>query len=240
MSNLRRMCLIVLMLSLSSGTVMGGFSQEAGADEREFRHREFTDSRYHHDRSYPARGQYIDVLPRGRRLVVFGRDRYFFFDGVWYRPVGRRFLIVAPPIGLAISFLPPYHTTIMIGRVPYYYANEVYYMAGPGGYVVVSPPTGDVIPVPPPSALSPQGPPPVPPAGGQTSGIQLFIYPRQGQNEKKQADDRFDCHRWAVGQAGYDPTKPAVGMPEAQTLPKYSDYKRAMSACLEGRGYTVK
>ena len=72
-------------------------------------------------------------------MVVFGKARYYFFDGVWYLPKGRRFLIVAPPIGLAISFLPPYYTTIMVGGVPYYYANEVYYTAGPGGYVVVAP-----------------------------------------------------------------------------------------------------
>ena len=222
------------------GIILTGLCQVAGAAEREFRHREFMDSRYHHDHSYPARGGYVNVLPSGHRMVVFGRARYYFFDGVWYRSMGGRFLIVAPPIGLAVTFLPPYYTTIMVGGVPYYYANEVYYTAAPGGYVVVAPPMGDVIPVPPPLAVSPQAPPPVPPAGGQTSGEQLFIYPRQGQNEKKQADDRYECHRWAVGQTGYDPTKPPVNMPEGQTLQKYADYKRAMGACLDARGYSVK
>ena len=245
MLTFRRMCLIFLMISLSSGTVMVGFCQEAGAKEREVRQGEFMDSRHEHNRSYPARGQYIDALPSGHRMVIFGKARYYFFDGVWYLPKGRRFLIVAPPIGLAISFLPPYYTTIMVGGVPYYYANEVYYTAGPGGYVVVEPPTGEVGPIPPPPAMPSQGPSPVPPAGGQMSGgqmpgEQMFIYPKQGQNEKKQADDRYECHRWAVGQTGYDPTKPVVGMPEAQTLQKYADYKRAMGACLEARGYTVR
>ena len=77
----------------------------------------------------------------------------------------------------------------------------------------------------------------LPTAGGQIPGEQLFIYPRQGQNEKKQADDRYECHRWAVNQTNFDPTKPPESMPESQKLQKHADYKRAMGACLEGRGY---
>ncbi|MGD0279552.1 MAG: hypothetical protein ABSC11_09630, partial [Smithella sp.] len=65
----------------------------------------------------------------------------------------------------------------------------------------------------------------------------LFIYPRNGQNEKQQADDRYQCNNWAVGQSGYDPAKPAVGMSSFQ---KNADYQRAMGACLDARGYSVK
>lgn len=245
MSHLRKMHLTTLVLSLLSVMVMNGFSQEAGADEREFRHRQFMDTRYRHDRYYPARGQYIEVLPPGHRMVISGRARYYFSDGVWYRPMGRRFLVAAPPIGLAVPFLPPYYSTLMIGGVPYYYANEIYYTATPGGYVVVAPPTGEISPLPPSPPPSPQGPPPIPPAGGpmpgsQMSADQLFVYPRQGQNEKKQADDRYECHHWAVNQTGYDPTRPPVNMPEGQLIQRRGDYQRAMSACLEGRGYTVR
>lgn len=223
--------------TLLLGILLAGLCRMADAADRDFRHREFRDSRYHHNRSYPARGQYFHMLPREHRRVIFGRDRYYFFDGAWYRPMGRRFLVVAPPIGLAVSFLPPYYTTIMIGGVPYYYANEVYYTAGPGGYVVVAPPASEPGPGPPP----PQDPPPPgPPSGGQMSGEPLFIYPRQGQDEKKQADDRYECHRWAASQTGYDPTKPPAGLSEAQLIQKRADYQRAMSACLEGRGYTVR
>jgi hypothetical protein len=226
--------------TLLSGIILAGLCQAADAVERDFRHHEFGDTRYHHDRSYPARGQYIDVLPPGHRMVVFGKARYYSFNGGWYRPMGRRFLVVAPPIGLLVPFLPTYYTTITIGGVPYYYANEVYYTAAPGGYEVVVPPTGEAIPVPPSQALSPPGTPPLPTTGDQIPGEQIFIYPRQGQNEKKQADDRYECHRWAVNQTNFDPTKPPGSMPEAQKLQKHADYKRAMGACLEGRGYTVK
>lgn len=241
MSYFRRVGLTIFSLWVLSGIIVVGLVQEAESREREFRERQFIDSRYHHDRSYPARGQYINRLPPGHREVFWGRTKYYFFDGAWYRPTRGRFLIVAPPIGLVVPFLPPYYATVMIGGVPYYYANEVYYTATPGGYVIVAPPEGDVLPIPPPQNPPPQGPPPggqVP--GDQMTGEQMFIYPRQGQNEKKQADDRYECHRWAASQTGYDPTKPPTGMPEAQIIQKRADYQRAMGACLDGRGYTVR
>ena len=54
-----------LMLAVLSGIMLFGFTQAARADERGFRHHEFMDSHYGHNRSYPARGQYIERLPSG-------------------------------------------------------------------------------------------------------------------------------------------------------------------------------
>ena len=68
----------------------------------------------------------------------------------------------------------------------------------------------------------------------------IFIYPRQGQSEELQAKDRYECHRWGVSQTGYDPTQPTSGMPRAQLNQMRADYKRAMSACLDGRGYSMR
>jgi hypothetical protein len=68
----------------------------------------------------------------------------------------------------------------------------------------------------------------------------IFVYPRQGQSEELQAKDRYECHSWAVSQTYYDPTQPASGMPAAQLNQMRADYQRAMGACLDGRGYTVK
>jgi Family of unknown function (DUF6515) len=240
MSKLQRIGLTFLGVMLLWGLEGVGDSYKARAVERDFRPRQFMDSRYHHDRSYPVRGQHFKTLPPGHRSVPFGPNRYYFFNGAWFRPWGGRFLVVAPPFGLVVSFLPPFYTTLIVGGVPYYYADEVYYRDVPGGYMVVAPPRGEISPVPSSPALSPPNAPPDALPEGQTPGERIFIYPRQGQDEKKQADDRYECHRWAVGQAGYDPTQPPVGMPEPQKLQKYADYKRAMGACLEGRGYSVK
>jgi hypothetical protein len=68
----------------------------------------------------------------------------------------------------------------------------------------------------------------------------IFVYPRQGQSEELQAKDRYECHNWAVSQTHYDPTQPASGMPAAQLNQMRADYQRAMGACLDGRGYTMK
>jgi hypothetical protein len=36
----------------------------------------------------------------------------------------------------------------------------------------------------------------------------IFIYPSKGQSQEQQDKDRYECHRWAVQQTGFDPSKP--------------------------------
>ncbi|MBM4333737.1 MAG: hypothetical protein FJ117_21400 [Deltaproteobacteria bacterium] len=216
-----RFLVLGLMLALLSGVILSGWTPAAYADDRGSRHREFRDSRHRHDRYYPARGQVIRELPRHHRVVVHKGTRFYFSGGVWFRPQGPRFAIVVPPVGLFVPFLPPYFTTIWVGGVLYYYANEVYYAHRGDGYVVVEPPNKEVSEAPP-------------------AADQMFIYPRLGQSEQKQADDRYECHLWAKEQTGFDPTQPPGSTPETQNAQKRANYQRAMSACLDGRGYTVK
>jgi len=215
-----------LILALTSGLLLFGLTATAGADRRGPGPgpgpgpREFHDSRYQHDRVYPARGLHVVRLPHDHRVVIHGGTRFYFSAGAWYRLMGPNFVVVAPPVGLIVPFLPPYYTTIWVGGVPYYYANEVYYAHQGTGYVVVQPPKEEASQVPPPAE-------------------KMFIYPRQGQTEQQQATDKYECHRWAVSQTGFDPTQPPSGT-EAQRGEKRADYQRAMGACLDGRGYTVK
>jgi len=181
----------------------------------------YRDSRYQHNRSYPVRGHYVGAVPRGYYPVNHGGVRYRYYGGAWYRPYGSRFVVSAPPFGLIVPFLPLYYTTLWVGGAPYYYANDVYYTQTTDGYMVVEPPKGEVQEAPP-------------------SDEKMFIYPRKGQSEKQQLDDRYECHRWAVDQSHYDPTKPPGSMPESEASKKHADYHRAMGACLDARGYTVK
>jgi hypothetical protein len=62
----------------------------------------------------------------------------------------------------------------------------------------------------------------------------LYVYPAAGQSEQQLADDRYDCHVWAVDATDYDPTLGAGTRSEAQA------YGRAFTACMEGRNYVVK
>ncbi|HSO72704.1 MAG TPA: hypothetical protein VLR91_08660 [Thermodesulfobacteriota bacterium] len=102
---------------------------------------------------------------------------------------------------------------------PDYYPSPPYYDASPEyGY----PPPGE-------------GAQP-PPAEGQ-----LFIYPRQGQNQDQQAKDHYECHNQSVDQTGFDPTlPPPAGTPEAETAQNSANYLRALEACLDARGYTLR
>ena len=223
-SNRNQYFVIGLMLAVLSVIMLFGFTQVASAEGRGSGsgHHEVMDSRHGHNHAYPARGQHFDRLPGGYRAVNYGHSRYYFHGGVWYRPYGRGFVVDVPPFGLIVPFLPLYYTSLWVGGIPYYYANDTYYTQTADGYVVVEPPKGEVAQAPP------------------TTAGQLFIYPRQGQNDKQQAKDRYECHSWAVSQIGYDPTQPAVNVPEAQKNQKRADYQRAIGACLDGRGYTVK
>jgi hypothetical protein len=206
------------------GMLVLGVVRLADADSRRPRHtvkKRVHDTRHYHNRHYPARGEYIRTVPRRSKVVVHAGIQYHYFGGVWYRPYQSRFIIVSPPIGAIVPFLPPYYTIIWVGGTPFYYANDVYYAHRRDSYVVVAPPQGEV------SKVAP-------------SSGQLFIYPSKGQSQEQQADDRYACHSWAVSQTGYDPTRLDGQEGQADTKQGREDYNRAMAACLEARGYSVK
>lgn len=186
------------------------------------------DSRYNHGRYYPPVGTVRPALPENYRPYFRGRERYYFNGGVWYAPRGPGFVVVRPPSGLVISVLPPFYSTVWFSGIPYYYADNVYYTWQPeqNGYAVVdAPPDADNL------AAAESAPADAP----QTD---LIIYPKDGQSREQQAADRFECHTWAKGQTGFDPSQAAEG-PSADAGMDRSNYNRAMSACLQARGYQV-
>jgi hypothetical protein len=222
--NFKRYFAIALSLLMLSGISLYCFTQQAQAQAPKrapaSQQKRFVDSRYQHNRSYPARGQSVRSLPRDHRAVMHNHSRYYSSHGVWYRPHRGSYVVVAPPIGLFAPFLPLAYATIWMHGIPYYYANETYYTQTPGGYVVVEPPATE--------------------DSNEITESKMFIYPREGQSEEKQANDRYECHTWAVGQTNYDPTKMPSGIPKDQIIQKRADYQRAMGSCLDSRGYTAK
>ncbi len=187
------------------------------------------DARYAHNQYYPNRGVMIGAVPG--RAVVFDRPggRFYYSGGIWYAPRGPGFVVVAAPIGLFVPVLPPFYTTVWIGGAPYYYANDTYYTWDPSqnGYEVVGPPDDAGA-----STEAPQAPPP--------QGDQMYVYPQNGQSAEQQASDKYECHKWASSQTGFDPTQPGGGVAPDQLDGLRADYRRAMVACLEGRGYSAR
>ena len=182
---------------------------------------EHIDHRHGHERAYADHGVVVDALPHDAVVIHHGTNQYWFHGGVWYRPDHGQYVVIAPPIGVFVPVLPPFYTTLMLGGVPYYYANDTYYVwrAQEHQYEVVDPPQ-DVE-----SAT-------VTPAPAQN----MFVYPNRGQSAEQEAKDRYECHRWAVDQTGFDPTT-ATGDVDAA---KRDDYQRATTACLAARDYTVR
>jgi hypothetical protein len=170
--------------------------------------------------------------PAGGRMVVGhvgvghsfgGYGSYRSFPGYAYRPSygWRGGFAGGLGVGLFVASLPYYYSTRWWDGVPYYYADNVYYRYNDGvrQYEKVSPPSG----------LQQQA--------GSPSVTELYAYPKNGQSEEQQSKDKYDCHAWARTQSGFDPTDSAAAQSGSGNR---DEYLRAQTACLEGRGYSVK
>jgi hypothetical protein len=135
-------------------------------------------------------------------------------------------------LGLYFATLPYYYSTYWWGGVPYYYADNNYYQwdGTAGQYITVAPPAGLVEQQGGTAGGTAPGAP-----GGQAPSQDLMVYPKSGQTEEQTKKDKYECHKWASGQTGFDPTQAGGSAPNRR-----SDYVRAQMACLEGRGYSVK
>lgn len=168
---------------------------------------------------YPI-GFEIEVLPSAYFRFYLGGVAYYYHSGIFYRPYRTGYIVVTAPIGAFVTSLPEGFIAFTIGLTTYYYLNNAYYIWDDDreGYVVVEKPAGAD------KAIA-----------KETTG-RLVAYPNKGQNEEQQSKDRYECHRWAVSEAGFDPT-----LEEEEYSAKDSDvYRRALAACLEARDYTVK
>jgi len=144
---------------------------------------------------------------------------YYGFGYSWFLPV-----------------LPLAYATYWYGGVPYYYANDVYYTWNPDydGYTASDPPPvaeggdgSDGSAVPPAGAGQGQGQgQPSAQNSSPSMSDQIFMYPKNGQSEQQQSQDKRECQQWAGSQAG-------------QGAANGNDYRRAMLACVEGRGYSA-
>lgn len=103
------------------------------------------------------------------------------------------------------------------GRGPHYwYRGGFWYGPWAPGYIVVAPQYAYPVPAAPPDpalAAAPSPPDPV-------------IYPRSGQDAAQTELDRQACNRWAV-------TQPSA-------VADASVFQRAVQACMDGRGYTIR
>jgi hypothetical protein len=68
----------------------------------------------------------------------------------------------------------------------------------------------------------------------------LSIRPQNGQAPQQQVTDRTECEAWSKGQTGFDITQPTGGVAPSDYTSRREQFNRAMTACLEARGYAVR
>lgn len=125
-------------------------------------------------------------------------------------------------IGHRVSYLPRGYIRFSLGSRQYYRSGSIYYSWDQRHreYVVIRNP----------HRVENSAPAPAP----ASTSTDIYVYPRLGQSEEQTSRDRYDCYLWAVEQSSFDPT-------EGDAEPELADdYRRATTACLDARGYSVK
>ena len=90
---------------------------------------------------HPAWGVHAHVLPAGYTAVLVGRNRYYYYDGLYYTQAQGDYVLVSPPVGAYVSVIPvDFHAVAVRGRT-YYTDNGIYYVRSRhhGYKVVVAP-----------------------------------------------------------------------------------------------------
>lgn len=178
-------------------------------------------------RHFARVGEHVRRLPEGHTRILVGGVNFYYFGGSFYRWLGPDYVIVRAPIGARVRVLPAGYVSFLLGTRHFFFVNSTYYLWEPGlhEYVVVEEPEGAEAAV----AATQQST-----SEADSESGEIFAYPNQGQSDEQARRDRYECHLWAADQSGYDPTY------SDRDDTKRGDYRRAMSACLVGRGYTVR
>ena len=204
----------------------------------------------------PPIGLVVQTLPPFATAISSGADSYLYADDVYYRPrpdIGGYEVVNDPALGTAGSAAP--------AAVPS--ASPPGSTASPALLAPVAPPAAivpAVAPAPAQPVLASAPPPPtaaVPLNASAASttpsmtaaasssfqpprATRVIAYPRNGQTAEQQARDQYECYRFAVAQAGFDPLHANGGIAVPQAPEPQADFERAQAACFEGRGYTIR
>lgn len=155
-----------------------------------------------------------------------------------------------PERGYLVPSLPTGSISIAFGGGSYFFHGGVWYRPSGTRFVVVLPPIGIFVPILPSAYVTlwiggtyyyangiyyaPAGTsgyvvvaPPAEAAAESAAPVpETVIYPRNGQSAEQTETDRRECNRWAT-------TQPSA-------LNDASVFQRAVAACMDARGYTVR
>jgi Outer membrane protein beta-barrel domain len=89
-----------------------------------------------------------------------------------------------------------------------------------------------------PCGVMAQAPPPPVSSASYVDG--LAISAQSGQGSDQQVADRTACESWSKDQTGFDITQPNGGVSPGDYTSRREQFNRAMTACLQARGYLVR
>jgi len=89
---------------------------------------------------YPKQGTYVRHLPRGHFNISVGDFSLCYWEGIYYRPIEKRYVVVPAPIGAVVTAIPRGYAPVVINGAEYYEVNDATYINTPEGYQVVPEP----------------------------------------------------------------------------------------------------
>jgi len=125
--------LLVILLNLF---VLNSFAQR-------HHHKPRHHSPHHKYSKLPHWGHSYKVAPRGALVFPYSGVKYHYHGGIFYKPVGARYVIARPPVGLRVRTLPEKHVVVVVeGRRYFYYYGTYYVRTNGNEYTTVAPPVG--------------------------------------------------------------------------------------------------
>ncbi|MBF0331838.1 MAG: glycine zipper 2TM domain-containing protein [Candidatus Omnitrophica bacterium] len=131
---------IAVFTAFSSATAAyarGGDDHDRYSDRYSDRH-----SRY---RDQPRFGMRINLISNAYTPVIVQGSRYYYYDGLFYTPMGGSYVLITPPIGAIVPVIPREYRPVLINGSIYYTDNGIYYVYVGRGYQVVPPPNAYVV-----------------------------------------------------------------------------------------------
>lgn len=90
-------------------------------------------------------GATIATLPPGHRRIVVRGAPYFYYEGAYYRPEGRTYVVAAPPVGAVVHAVPAGCVALKSHDIVYHHCAGTFYSPSSGGFVVVETPIGATV-----------------------------------------------------------------------------------------------
>ncbi len=95
---------------------------------------------FHYTPHYKPHGRVVHSLPYAYTRLFMAGIEYFYWEGMYYRRMSNRYVIVPAPVGTVVTTIPSGCRPVVIDGVPYYNINDVTYMQTSYGYQVVPEP----------------------------------------------------------------------------------------------------